>query len=166
MDCKDFWTAFAAIGTTAGAIVSSAVFVLTYIQYRLSKETKLKIKIKTVNNLFEENTTDSDKFLVFDFYNKGLINLSVKRIYVKLFGDIYDLTKIIESKVILNDCRTKLPVEVTNSLSVSVAITYSSLYDLINYVEELNDKKIKYLKFIIQEGTGKEYIKKIGINRL
>ena len=76
------------------------------------------------------------------------------------------MTKIIESKVILNDCRTKLPVEVTNSLSVSVAITYSSLYDLINYVEELNDKKIKYLKFIIQEGTGKEYIKKIGINRL
>lgn len=165
MDCKDFWTAFAAIGTTAGAIVSSAIFLLTYMQYRLSKKTKLKIKIKTVK-LFRKNDTDFDKFLVFDFYNIGLIDLSVKRICLKSFGDVYDVTKSIESKVVLNNCKTELPVTVKNSLSVSVAIAYTNLYSLINYIEEPNNKKIKHLNFIIQEGTGKEYIKRISIKKL
>lgn len=163
MNWDIFWSAFGAIGTTAGTFVTAFAFLLAYRQYKLSKETRLKVKLKCIKH-YEGD--DIERFLMFDFTNIGLIELFVCNIALNAFGEEYNLTRFIELKRIANNCETEFPIEVTKSQSASVAITYEALYSAIKYIEESNDKRIRYLKFIIKEGNGKEYVKIINKKKL
>lgn len=153
-----FWTAFGAIGTTIGSLITSIVALLAYKQYKLSKTTKLKINIKK-ESIIRSHKNISEEFIKLEFLNCGIIDLYVVGIAVKINNKYFKIENFFKNE--LNEEKTIFPVKVTKECIVSVKLSTGVLRHLKEEVFKLDSKQEEKLCFVITDGKGKEHKKHI-----
>lgn len=150
------WNALSAIGTTAGSLITAFTVILAYKQYRLSVTSKLKINIKI------EQTTAANGISVelirFDFINRGMIDFCIKEIAIKENGRYYPIQ--LWFKIDSHSGENKFPFTVTNKFSVSATISRSEL-EHFRHIMKINENNTQKIQFVITDGKGKEYKKRI-----
>lgn len=162
MDWNLFWNAFGAIGTTIGTMATAVVALLTFRQYSLSKSTKLKIKIEA--QAITKSSGLVMKYFVLNFINVGVVDLYVNEISIEVRGKHYHIGNFFQLRNKNDNNKVPFPVKVTKDRMVSVEILDASLKRQIDFIKRENGiENIKGLTFVITEGNGKEYKKKIKI---
>lgn len=161
MDWNLFWTAFGAIGTTAGTFATALAAFLAYKQYILSKKVKLKIEVR-LEKITKSSTTAIEESLVLRFINKGIIDLYIKEIAVPINGIYHRIDNFFELKEVIDNNSGVFPVKVTNNRAIEVKITRNTLVHCVNFIYKENGKKFfGSLPIVIIDGQGKEYKKTI-----
>ncbi|HJH49606.1 hypothetical protein [Merdimonas faecis] len=152
------WDALSAVGTTAGSLITAITVILAYKQYRLSVTSKLKINIK-IEQTVRNNELPVD-FIRFDFINRGMIDFCIKEIAIKENGRYYPIQSFFH--IDPDSGAKKFPFTVTNKFSVSASISKFELEHFMD-IMEINEKNTQKLQFVITDGKGKEYKKRILI---
>lgn len=157
-----FWNAFGAIGTTLGTFATAIAALLAYKQYNLSKSSKLKVKLESETITKSSDSGTEQKYIVLKFFNKGIIDLYVNEIAIKVKGEYFRIENFFTIEIEgEDDTKNQIfPVKVTNEKTVSAKIPIASLKMQIDCIKRKNNKKnINPIIFVIIDGKGKEYKK-------
>lgn len=85
---SDFWSAFGAIGTTLGSLITAGAVVIAVRQYKLPMKRKLEIHFNRASVMPPFEEIDND-FFVIAVSNIGIRDVKITGIYIKI-GD-YDI---------------------------------------------------------------------------
>lgn len=160
MNWNLFWSAFSAIGTTVGALITAITVIIAYKQYRLNLFSKLKIKfmieyIGSTNGITQE-------YLTFEFINQGAIDIVVEGIYIQGNRKYYSITYL--TKLIPNCKEEQLPITITNKRLVSARIPLAEFKYFVKNIMGIDLGYVKKIHFLIIDAKGKRYKKKIWLH--
>ena len=150
-----FWEAVSSIGTI---IIGISTTFIAYKQYKLSLKSKLKINIR-IERTSSNNEIPVD-FIRFDFINRGVIDFCIKEIAIKEKGRYYPIQSLFNIDPDFGE--KKFPFTVTNRFLVSASISKFELEYFRNMMK-INEKNTRKYQFVITDGNGKEYKKRIFI---
>ena len=138
------------------AIISAYLAIM---QHTKKVNPKLKFHIQDV--VVEDKNGKRKGYIVFHFINKGIADIYVDHIKIKIKKNYYyEIKNDIESKIKVQDCEQTFPVCVTTNKKKSVAISRPAFINILKQIKkDENLKRLKRIKFVVIDGNGKEYRK-------
>ena len=155
MDWNLFWTAFGAIGTTLGSMITAIAVVIAVRQYRQPIEKKVLIEVHSAIVPFKKGN-----YITVDFYNKGTRPFTINSLYIK-----GKTTKLyLNLMQTLTEYTGSLPIKVDAEENGKIFFKYDNFFSEIDeYVKKGELKKNKSIVFIAEDSTGDKHVYKSKI---
>ena len=158
MDWNIFWSAFGAIGTTVGSLITAIAVVVAVVQYKQPLIKKLKISFSTAFPVFGCELGES--YYCITTANTGVRPIIVTNIYLSTGKRNFVINNLM-TDLDPNNHGTDFPNELTPESYFAVYISYKKLseafIDLLNRNEVNPNKKLKIL--VTDTTSGKHYCK-------
>ncbi len=158
MDWSIFWTAFGAIGTTVGSLITAIAVLVAVIQYKQPLKKRIKITVSTSFPVFDYGLGES--YLCISLANTGVRTVIITNIYLNAGRKNYVINNLMVD-LQNDDTRVKFPKELLPENVIEVHIPYvklsESFTDLIYRSDIYPNKRIKVLA--TDTSSGKYYCK-------
>jgi len=156
MDWNLFWTAFGAIGTTLGAVATTAAVIVALWQTKYSQKKKLLLDFTDDIQLYNQNTGESIKFIGITISNVGNRKVTIQSWGMHLNEGSIFLVPPPEASGMEKIAYTTLPQ--TLDLEESIELQWQK-GRFLKFLEEnkANITKSKPLVFFVKDSTGKVY---------
>ena len=158
-----FWTAFAAIGTTLGSLVTAIAVVIAVSQYRQPLIKKVKITA-SVGFPVMDNGISGDNYYCISVSNIGARNVNISNVYIQ-FG------RKKGRKLIINDIevpylkKVNFPRILEPEAHFEMFLDYETLMSGIRKTYENGEiSKSDNVMILVTDNSGGNYYKKIGVN--
>ena len=164
MDWNIFWSAFGAIGTTAGSLITAFAVVVAVIQYRQPIKKRLKIRFNSgIISLAEDK--DSSIFVsTISIINTGIREIDVVNIVFRI--NKKDLQLKFSQLVKINGLKyfdeIKFPKKIAPEDSIIMNFENSIIKNTLNNLIKENSASAKNkILIVVTDSSGKCYYKKI-----
>ena len=158
MDWNVFWTAFGAIGTTIGSLITAVAVVVAIVQYKQPLIKKVKMTFSTAVPVFDSGLGDS--FYCITISNTGIRPIIITNICLNA-GEKNIIINKLMADLDPNRPGSNFPKDLSPESSFAVYISYADLsksfIDLLNRHEISPNQKIKILA--TDTTSGKYYCK-------
>ncbi len=156
MDWNLFWTAFGAIGTTLGAVATTAAVIVALWQTKYSQKKKLLLNFTDNIQLYNQKTGEIIKFIGITISNVGNRKVTIQSWGMHLNEGSILLVPPPEASGMEKMAYTMLPQ--TLDLEESIEVQWHK-GRFLKFLEEnkANITKSKPLVFFVIDSTGKEY---------
>lgn len=149
MDWSIFWSAFGAIGTTAGSLITAIAVVIAVKQYKQPIEKRISVTHGTSFPVMSNNTL-GDTQIYIEAKNLGIRDVSLSGFYLKNR----------KTKFLLNGLQSNVnPIDLSHTLKPEESISFMISYDkFVIEMKRLNEsgklKNQEKLKVCVQDTLG------------
>ena len=154
-----FWTAFGAIGTTAGAIATAIAVIVALWQVKHSEKKKLRLVFSDDMKMVTEGSSEIEETVI----RLRVVNVGNRDVVVETWGyrshekGGYMVLGFNQSRLMKN-LNPKLPCELKKEDSLNLMIERANFIKQIkNGVDSGDFKKNRKIRFFVADSTGKEY---------
>lgn len=148
MDWNIFWSAFSAIGTTAGTLLTSLVIYITYKQYTQPLRKILKI---TCYKVIKDIGVGNIPYLCLRVYNYGVRCVTIDEVFIEVDRKKFSMDEF----TIRSSSGVELPLRLEPE---DYMLYYMSVAKIIRKFKlNQNMNTSKSISITVIDGTGKEY---------
>ena len=154
-----FWTAFGAIGTTAGAIATAIAVIVALWQVKHAEKKKLRLVFSDDMKMVTEGSSEIEETVI----RLRVVNVGNRDVVVETWGyrshekGGYMVLGFNQSRLMKN-LNPKLPCELKKEDSLNLMIERANFIKQIkNGVDSVDFKKNRKIRFFVADSTGKEY---------
>lgn len=151
-----FWTAFGAIGTTIGSLITAVVVVIALIQYRQPYLKKIRISYSTAFPIMQNGTIGEDDLICIQGSNIGVRNLNISNVYLQIGG----------KNLVINDLQwfdvetVNFPLVLKPEDHFEMRILRSRLVDGLKYgIVQKRISENEKIIVLVTDNSGSEYRK-------
>ena len=154
----EFWTAFGAIGTTLGSLITAGAVIVAVRQYKLPMRKELKI-VFSRSLIFPPIENIKNDYYCVNISNIGIRNIRIKGIYLNIGNyAIMDKNKDMQ----LPNNRVNFPIILEPEDDLEFILLGEKIDDAIkDSIENGTLKPFDKVKIHVQDSSGKNYFYKI-----